>query len=107
MGFEMRGEIVGALNTVDSIHAYNYRPATVLTGDAWLKWAGFTRVAPGEYETAWQIIIAMPNNVKDQEAWITSHLDEITDAVASEVWITSVVPGTSDDAPALIIDCRE
>lgn len=106
-GFPLRTELAAALDTVAGVQGYPRKPAAARTGDAWPRIGVLTHVAPGSWETEWQIVILLPQDEGKQDDWIINRLDDITDVLAPLVWVVNVEVGASADAPALLINCRE
>ncbi len=108
MSFAQRQPIAEALSDVPGVKGYAYRPRAAKVGDAWPKWMGATtHDAPGAFTHSWQIVILLPADDAGQEDWISARLDALIDALAPVVWVDQVTPGLSDDAPALMLTCRE
>ncbi len=100
--------LAAALSEVPGVKGYAYRPRAARVGDAWPKWMGaVTHDAPGAFTQAWQIIILLPADDAGQEDWISARMDALIDALSPVVWVEQVTPGLSDDAPALMLTCRE
>jgi hypothetical protein len=90
------------------VKGYAYPPASPTAGDAWPKWSGGEAVAPGTFETTWQIVVLLPgNDDAARDTWINAHLGLLCDALAADVWVVSVEPGTHNDSPALMLNSRE
>lgn len=107
MGFEVRPDIAEALSEVDGVTGYTRRPSAPRVGDAWPKWSGDTHVAPGAFETTWQIVVLLPNDEAAQEEWIVARRVALVEALAAVAWVVGMEPGVSADSPALLINCRE
>jgi hypothetical protein len=106
-GFPLRAELAELLSTVSGVHGYERRPSGARTGDAWPRLTRLEHVAPGAWQTEWQIVVLLPQDEARQDAWIIERLEALTDALAPAVWVTGVEPGASSDSPALLINCRE
>lgn len=106
-GFALRAELAEALDTVTGIRGFAHKPSAPKAGDAWPRIGTLTHVSPGVWETAWQIVIKLPQDEGKQDAWIVARLDALHDALRPLVWIENMEVGASADAPALLINCRE
>ena len=106
-GFPLRSELAEALTEVSGIHGFTRKPGAPKVGDAWPRIGRLAHVAPGTWETAWQIVIKLPQDEGTQDAWIIERLDTLADVLAPLVWILDVEVGASEGAPALLINCRE
>lgn len=107
MGFEIRPLVAAALSTVDGVRGYERAPASRKIGDAWAKWGGQVRIAPGVFEFAWQILIRMPDDDIAREAWIEERSWALVDALAHLIHIDGIAPDVVDDVPVLILTGRE
>lgn len=103
----IRDDIVTMLGTVPGIKAYAYKPQSARVGDAWVTWGAEDRIAPGEFETSWKVVILAPLDERRQEAWREELRDQLMDALSPVVWVTRLYPGQSGDSPALMLDCKE
>jgi hypothetical protein len=107
VSFEIRSELVTAINDVEGVTGYAKRPGAGRTGDAWPRWAGAERVDGGPFETTWQIRVLVPNDEIAQDAWISEHLDELIDAVTPVAYVESIELTTSAETPCLQLNCKE
>lgn len=103
----VRTDIAEALSTVDGVQGFAIRPAGAQLGDSWPKRGAATHVAPGAWETSWQIVVLAPTDEAAQDDWIVAHQDDLAEALAPVVHIDSIDLGTSSDSPAFLINCRE
>lgn len=106
-GFPLRAELAEALDAVAGVRGYPRKPSAAKAGDSWPRIGTLTHIAPGSWETEWQVVILLPTDDGRQDEWIITRLDDITDALAPLVWVVNVEVGASADAPALLINCRE
>jgi hypothetical protein len=106
-GFELRASLATALSTVSGLRGFIKRPSAAKRGNAWPRVTGLEHVAPGTWQTGWQVVILLPTDELAQDDWIMARLDDITDVLAPLVWIESIQIGESHDSPALLINCRE
>lgn len=108
MGFEIRPDIKAALDTVDGVRGFERQPTgSRNVGDAWPRWAADTRVAAGVFETAWAIIVRVPDDAAAQETWIAEHRWPLVDALAHLIHVDSIAPEVLEDFPVLMIIGRE
>lgn len=103
----VRTDIAAALSTVDGVQGFLIRPQSPRQGDSWPKRQTATHVAPGAWETSWQIVVLAPTDEAAQDAWIDTRIDDLAEALAPVVHIDSIDLGTSSDSPAFLINCRE
>jgi len=105
----VREEIAMALSTVSGVKGYPYAPAARKLGDAWVRWLGDERAAPGEFTATWQIVVLLPQDEGVGQLWVDQHRWPIVDALEADslVYVESMQPGVSADSPALMINCRE
>jgi hypothetical protein len=105
----IREQMAAALSTVSGVKGYPYAPAARKVGDAWVRWNGDDRAAPGEFTATWQIVVLLPLDEGAGQGWIDAHRWPLTDALEDDslVYVESMQPGVSADSPALMINCRE
>lgn len=105
----VREDLAAALSTVSGVNGYPIRPKATDIGDAWLRWMGDTHEpeAPGVFVTEWQIIVLVPLDEAKQEEWVAARRWPLVDAITPLAYVVNLLPGTSDDRPALVITVRE
>lgn len=105
----VRDDMAAALSTVSGVRGYAYAPSARKVGDAWVRWNGDERVAPGEFTASWQIVVLLPQDEGAGQIWVDAHRWPLVDALedGSLVHVESILPGVSADSPALMINCRE
>lgn len=108
MSYDLRADIAAAASEVDGVTCYALKPATrTQLGDAWVKWNGNTRSAPGALETSWQVVVLLPQDEKAGDEWRAAREWAFIDALSAVVFVDGMEPGSIDDSPALLINCRE
>lgn len=108
MSYALRAAIATAVSTVDGVKCYPLKPtARTQAGDAWVKWNGSARIAPGAIETSWQVIVLLPQDDKAGDEWRAAREWALIDALDSVLYVNGMEPGSIDDSPALLINCRE
>lgn len=106
-GFPLRSDLAQALSTVAGVNGYLKKPAALATGDGWPRVTGLQHVAPGAWETSWQVVIILPDDEVARDEWLIARYDAVIDALAPLVWGADAEIGAVNDRPALLINCRE
>lgn len=107
MGFEIRPAVKAALDTVDGVQGFERQPISRNVGDAWPRWALDTRVAAGVFESAWAVIVRLPDDEAAREAWIEEHRWPLVDALAHLIHVDTIGPEVLEETPVLMIIGRE
>lgn len=91
-----RAALVAAVNDVDGVTGYPKPPSTWVPGDAWPTWGGADNPAEGAYATVftqtWRVLVVLPAEQVDAEAWVDSHIDSLVAALAPVVAVTGYEP---------------
>jgi hypothetical protein len=103
----VRDDMAAALSTVTGVKGYAIRPKAPKQGDAWLKRQTSQHVAPGAWETAWQVVLLAPTDEAAQDSFIEGLRDDLADALAPYAFIDTIDLGMSSDSPAFLINIRE
>lgn len=88
-----RADIATAASTVTGVDvAPEYRQSlSPYTG--FVKWNGLNRDESGlGWMDTWQVWLALPQDVKTAEQWLTQNLPALLDAVEPELYVTTVTP---------------
>jgi hypothetical protein len=90
--FDVRSDIAAAINFAWVEVAPEYRQ-NLAPYSGFVKWGGRIRDDSGlGWIDTWQIWIALPQDVKTAEEWLSGRLDELLQAVHTELVITSALP---------------
>lgn len=78
-------------------------------GDAWVSFARRDRDDTGfGYMAAWEVRVALSQDLAAAERWVDDHSDDLADAIAEHLVVTGVVMVTlvldSGNTPGLIIE---
>lgn len=85
--------VSAALDAVDGVDCKPHYRQIARKGEALVRFAGLARDASGlGYLITLQALIALPQGIKDSEAWVEAHLDPIATALEAEVVITDAAP---------------
>jgi hypothetical protein len=103
----VRDDMAAALSTVDGVTCYPIRPRAPKQGDAWLKRGTSQHVAPGAWETAWQVVLLAPTDEAAQDNFIEDLRHDVADALAPYAFVDTIDLGLSSDSPAFLINIRE
>lgn len=110
MSASLRTSIAAAANAVlgENRCAPYYRSST-RPGDAWVSFARRDRDDTGlGFMAAWEVRVALHQDLAAAEAWVDENSDDLTEAVAVWLVITSVVMVTlvtdTGNTPGLIIE---
>lgn len=90
--FEARSDIAAAINFAWLDVTAEYRQS-LAPRSGFVKWSGRNRDDSGlGWIDTWQIWIALPQDVKTAEQWLSEHMEELLDAVHGELVITGAFP---------------
>jgi hypothetical protein len=80
-----RAEYKAALDLVDDVRGYEYRPGTPKPGDAWPHLdQGQREELSGQFMIAWAVGIYLPQDERSANLWIDAHLDALVDTLEAE-----------------------
>lgn len=94
-----RADLVAALAALEGagVHGFAYPTDTKRPGDAWPLWTGAVQPEDGPYVhtfvQTWQVHVVLPPDPQAADEWVTTHIDDLVDAVAAELSITGYGPG--------------
>lgn len=89
-----RAEIATALNTVDGVTGYSYRPSPVRPGDAWPVLESLENQHGLVWRPTWTVMVILPSDERAAGAWLDSHFMDLAAALR--------VPGFPDTADTVI-----
>jgi hypothetical protein len=105
-----RTAIAAALSTVAGVTGYPRRPTAFKPGDGWPQWAGSQADQGRFYLEAWNVLIVLPAQEQDADAFADSHQQLLADALRPVMFVDSFAPANiaSDggDVYALLITGR-
>lgn len=111
-----RTALEGALDAATGVQFYERPPSTPRTGDAFGFWSGAIPPDRGAYALSfaheWQVHIVVPADPVAADEWVEAHLEDVVDAVADVLAISSIQPGkipagkSTSEYNALIITGR-
>jgi hypothetical protein len=86
-------EVAAAASTVTGVDVTAHYRQSLKTGDGFVKWEGRTRGDEGlGWIDTWQVWIALPQDVKSGQAWLTEHLEQLIDAIDDVLVVTAAAP---------------
>lgn len=110
MSASLRTALADAANAVlgERRCAPYYRSST-RPGDAWVSFARRDRDDTGlGYMAAWEVRVALAQNLEDAERWVDQHSDDLADALSDWLVITAVVMVTlvtdTGNTPGLVVE---
>lgn len=110
MSASLRAALAAAANTVlgEKRCAPYYRSST-RPGDAWVSFARRDRDDTGfGYMAAWEIRVALTQDLEGAEKWVDENADALTDALEEHLIITAVVMVTlvtdTGNTPGVVIE---
>lgn len=110
MSASLRASLADAANAVlGEKRCAPYYRSTTRPGDAWVSFARRDRDATGlGFMAAWEIRVALAQDLETAERWVDEHSDALADAVAEWLVITAVVMVTLvtdvGNTPGLVIE---
>ena len=77
--------------------------------DAWVSFSRYDRDDTGlGFMAAYEVRVALPQDLGDAEEWVTDHSDALVEAIAEQLIITAVVMVTlvtdSGNVPGLVVE---
>lgn len=93
MSASLRLGLADAVNAVlGPKRCASYYRSSTRPGDAWISFARLDRDETGfGYMAAWEVRVALPQDLEAAEKWVDDNADDLTEAVAEWLTVTAVV----------------
>lgn len=82
-----RIEFADALNTVDNVNGYAYRPTVTKAADAWPSIRNAEHTAGGSYTFYWTVNVLLNTDEGTANKWVDYHVNDIVDALEKVAFI--------------------
>jgi len=114
---QTRADIVALASTVEGVTAYAKRPATLRSGDAWVRWRGAERADGFLFYNTWALIVLLSEDEQtaDEQAdrlayELAAVLEDGTDDTDGVLFVTGMQPvavaSTAGDFKAIEVQGR-
>ncbi len=108
---DTRDAVAAAVSSIAGLKGYARRPNAPKPGDAWPQWRGGERVDGWALIHTWHVLLLLPGNEHDADAWVDEHGDALFVALEQHAFsVTTFTPATvpvnGNDALALLITGR-
>lgn len=71
-----------ALDALDGVKGYAYRPGSPRKGDAWPHWAGgAVDEQSGQISNGWHVLVMLPQDERAADEWIDANAQAVADAI--------------------------
>jgi hypothetical protein len=88
----MRAVLKTALDTVDGVRGYEYRPDSITDGDAWpVRGPAERDQASGLFLLDWGVQVVLPSDPKQADAWMDAHVNALVTALGQVAYVTGFV----------------
>lgn len=88
-----RADIAAAASTVAGVDIASEYRQSLTPYHGFVKWNGLNRDESGlGWMDTWQVWLALPQDVKTAETWLEANLPALLDALAPELYVTTVSP---------------
>lgn len=88
-----REDIATAASSIEGIEVSAQYRQSLTPFYGFVKWSARNRDDSGlGWMDTWQVWLALPQDVKTSEAWLTDNLDALVSAVDDEVVVTTAIP---------------
>lgn len=110
MSAALRAAIATAANVaLGPKRCAGYYRSSIRPGDAWVSFARYDRDDTGlGFMAAWEVRVALPQDLEAAERWVDDHADDLADAIAEHLIITAVVMVTlvtdGGNVPGLVVE---
>jgi len=89
-----RQEFLDALDTVDEVNAFAYRPAAPKTGDAWPLIQDMERQTALNFDVTWRVVVILPDDERKASDWFEAHHEPIAEALEEAfAYVERIEPG--------------
>jgi len=105
-----RAELAAALNTIDGVIGYEYRPTTPRPGDAWPLLGPMERDEGRAFIVTWRVFVFLPQDERAASDWIDAHFDAVVDGLSPVVFVDKgepfLIPAAGSEQFCLMISTR-
>ena len=91
-----RTEIAAALETVDGVKGYDYRPRAPKTGDAWPTLPTLDLQAGLVWRPTWTVHVVLPSDERAAAKWMDAHFLAIVTALRVPAFPESATPAVME-----------
>lgn len=88
-----RDELAFAANAVTGVSVTGHYRQSLKPGDGFVKWNGRNRDDSGlGWMDSWQVWLALPQDVRSAEEWLTEHLEPLIAVLDDVIIVTAATP---------------
>lgn len=83
---DARQSLADALNTVDGVTGYRYRPRAIKPGDAWPILPSLELEQSQVWRPTFRVLVALSNDERTAAEWVDTHFEPIVLALRGPAW---------------------